>query len=148
MDHYCPAKELVALGASDIYSGHWHVAGEYKIDGIPVTCTGSMQPMTHAEDPKDLMYITLSLEEYETSNPKLFKDKYVRVIAEDGQEVEMPEDCLGFKIKRVSTSGEEIDETVEIEDFKVSDIIDANLKKHEVPEDVGLFIKDRIDAND
>jgi DNA repair exonuclease SbcCD nuclease subunit len=89
-DHLCPASRLHDLGANKIYSGHWHIAGLYSVSNITVVCTGSMQPMTHAEDPKGEMYVTLTKEEYEGRDPKDFVNHYVRVYLEPGEEVSPP----------------------------------------------------------
>lgn len=148
-DHLCPAAKLVEMGCKEIKSGHWHLAGEYDVDGITVTCTGSMQPMTHAEDPDGKLYVTLTLAEYGEIDPAVYKDKYVRVVAAPGEEVVPLQDCLGFKIKRshdetdISDYGE-----VQIDGFKVADVIAKHMKKHEVPEEVGTFIKERLDVDD
>lgn len=145
-DHLCPAQQLIDMGAKKLYSGHWHVAGDYKVDGHTVHCTGSMQPMTHAEDPDGKLYVTMSLSEYEATDPAKLKDKYVRVIAEEGDVVDTLEDCLGFKVQRAASTEE--DQVVEVDDFKVSDVVQKNLDKHQVPAEVATFIKDRIDADD
>jgi hypothetical protein len=136
------------MGAQRLYSGHWHVAGDYRVDGHIVRCTGSMQPMTHAEDPNGRMYVTVTLEEYEEADKAQFKNKYVRVIADVGEEVDELPDCLGFKVLRKANEEEPQEYNVEVEGFKVSDIIEKNLKKHEVPTEVGTFIKERINATD
>ena len=148
MDHYCPAAKLVEMGAKEIYSGHWHVAGDYKVEGHTVHCTGSMQPMTHAEDPDKKMYVTLTLEEYEEMDKAKLKDKYVRVIVEDGDIVDPLEDCLGFKVQKNVKYSEEDYEPVEVDNFDSKEVIKRNLQKHDVPEDVGSFIMERIDVDD
>lgn len=147
-EHLCPAKELAAMGAKEIYSGHWHIAGDYMVDGIKVVCTGSMQPMTHAEDPEGKMYVTMTAEEFEKADHESFKNKYIRVLAEEGVEVDTLTDCLGFKVQRLTPKDTEEDRyDVEVGEFKVSDIITRNLNKHEVPAEVATFIKERIDAD-
>ena len=146
MDHFCPANKLVELGAKEIHSGHWHVAGEYKVEGHTVHCTGSMQPMTHAEDPDGRMYVTMTAEEDEETDKAKLKDKYVRVLADDSDVVEPLADCLGFKIQK-SVSYEEEYTPVEGDTFDSKEVVKKNLKKHEVPEDVGSFIMERIDVD-
>jgi predicted phosphodiesterase len=146
-DHFCPAQELVAMGAKEIYSGHWHVAGDYVIDGITVHCTGSMQPMTHSEDPDGKMYVTLTLDEYQEADHSTFKNKYVRVILPRGENPDALSDCLGFKF--VWENEEEITpEDVKVEEFKMADVLHKSLTKHEVNAEVSKFIKDRINVND
>ena len=147
MDHYCPAEQLIQMGAKKLYSGHWHVAGDYTVDGHTVHCTGSMQPMTHAEDPSGQMYVTLSLTEYEAADPKTLKDKYVRVEADEDDIVEPLLDCLGFKVKRNKNNSEDVVEDVQVDSFNAKEIVEQNLVKHEVPEDVGNYIKEQIDAD-
>ena len=147
LDHFCPAQELVAMGAETIYSGHWHVAGDYVIEGITVHCTGSMQPMTHAEDPDGNMYVTMTLEEYEDADPETLRNKYVRVIVPAGEEAEPLADCLGFKTMR-EDSPTEPQEAVEVSEFKTSEVVKKAMEKHGVPSEVQLFIKERIDVND
>lgn len=150
-DHMCPAKALTDMGAKEIHSGHWHVAGEYKIEGITVQCTGSMQPMTHAEDPDGEMYVTLPLEEFEEADPLTFKNKYVRVLIKKGEEVDDLPDCLGFKTLTVdaplSLDTDEPQE-VSLDGFKVSDLIERVLKNHDVPEDVASEIREKLDGID
>lgn len=150
MDHICPAPELIEMGAEEIHSGHWHVAGIYKVHGVPVNCTGSMQPMTHAEDPDKKMYVTLTLEEYEETDPDSLKNKYVRVLAPSADEVTVLPDCLGFKVQLVSRV-ESIDDhepQVSMEGFKVSDVVTKQLTKHEVPDSVASEIKEKLNVTD
>lgn len=147
-EHLCPAKELTEMGAKAIYSGHWHIAGDYKVNGVTVHCTGSMQPMTHAEDPSGKMYVTLTLEEYEATDPETLKNKYVRVQLDEADVVEPLSDCLGFKLQRRLKLGENPDEEVQVDSFSAKDIIQKNLFKHDVPQDVSDFIRERINATD
>lgn len=147
-DHMCPAKALTELGVEEIYSGHWHVAGEYKVEGITVHCTGSMQPMTHAEDPDGKLYVTLTLKEYEDADPEKLKNKYVRVLVEDGDEVTKLDDCLGFKLQRVNVDKTGPEPQVSMEGFKMAEVVEKKLKEHEVPDNVRKYIKDMIDVSD
>ena len=138
------------MGAETIYSGHWHVAGDYVIDGVTVHCTGSMQPMTHAEDPEGKLYVTLTLEEYnEIEDLSSLQDKYVRILAPQSETVEFLGDCLGFKIVRQDgTDDPDYGAPVAVEEFKTNDVVDRLLVKHDVPAEVKKFIKERIDADD
>lgn len=147
-DHFCPAQELVAMGAKEIYSGHWHVAGEYVVEGVKVICTGSMQPMTHAEDPDGKMYVTMTLEEYNDADKATLINKYVRVVAPRGEEVESLPDCLGFKTVWEVDDASEYKEDVIVEEFKMSEVLTKSFEKHEVKAEVRKFIKDRINADD
>lgn len=150
-DHICPAKALTEMGAKEIYSGHWHVAGEYKIENVIVQCTGSMQPMTHAEDPDGKMYVTMTLEEYNETDPDTLKDKYVRVQIMKGEEVDDLPDCLGFKTLTLEAQMATDDAgpaEVSLDGFKVSDVVTRHLDEHGVPEDIAAEIRERLNGID
>lgn len=147
MDHYCPAEALIKMGAKTLYSGHWHVAGDYKVEGHTVHCTGSMQPMTHAEDPEGKLYKTMTLEEYEETDKATLKDCYVRVIADETDIVEPLTDCLGFKVQKKAAEYEYDYEPVEVDSFDSKEVVKNAMKKHEVPADVSDFIMERIDVD-
>jgi calcineurin-like phosphoesterase family protein len=141
--HLCPAGKLHENGVTNIYSGHWHLAGSYNVDGVDVTCTGSMQPMTHAEDPEGKMYVTLTAEEYARTDGATLKDRYVRVLCGPGEQVEAPETCLGFKVQKLSEE-QKVEERVTLGDFDIDKILDKHLKKQEVPEEVASEIKEHL----
>lgn len=143
--HLCPAAELKAKGVSRIVSGHWHLADTYTVDSVQVECTGSMQPMTHAEDPEGKMYVTLTPEEYARTDPDTLKDKYVRVRGGDITGIEAPPTCLGFKTEKVSKE-QVVMEKVTLGDFDIQKIIDKNLTKHEVPKDIAKQVKENLGA--
>ena len=143
--HLCPAVELEEHGVKRIISGHWHIAGEYNIAGVTVQCTGSMQPMTHAEDPVGKMYVTLTAEEYQKADPTSFRDKYVRVVGERGRDdISPPETCLGFKIQMKDETEQQEAERVTLGDFDINKILDKHLKSKAVPEDISKEIKEHL----
>src|SRR3546814_20896947 len=78
--HICPTAALKAKFGDGltIYSGHYHLPGEYEVDGHTVVCTGSMEPYSHAEDPSGDLYVTLTLAELEARDD--LHDKCVRVL--------------------------------------------------------------------
>jgi hypothetical protein len=137
--HLCPASELRKHGVQNIYSGHWHLAGDYDVDGVNVKCTGSMQPMTHAEDPEGKMYVTLTYDEYIREDIDL-TDKYVRVIVGAGEDVSPPETCLGFKVQVKEQEPEE-QERVNLGDFDIKKILDQKLTEYNVPDPIQKEIK-------
>lgn len=142
--HLCPAKELTELGITKIYSGHWHLSGVYDVGGFTVICTGSMQPMSHAEDPKGELYVTLSKEEYEKCDPNYLNNRYIRVRTEQGEEVTPPATCLGFKVEYTTTTREV--ERVNLGTFDLNDIINQAFKSFEVPKDAQSFVKGKLNA--
>lgn len=141
--HLCPAKELQEQGVKNIISGHWHLAGDYTVDGVNVLCTGSMQPMTHAEDPEGKMYVTLTPEEYARAKAEDFRDKYIRIRGADVDGIEAPPTCLGFKTERVSKE-QKVEEKVTLGDFDIEKILDKHLKEKSVPKEVASQIKENL----
>ena len=81
--HLAPVADLRhAFGDIPLYSGHYHVPGQYG----EVSCTGSLQPYSHAEDPEGLIYVTMSLADVQAADPAALRYKCVRVILEPGEE--------------------------------------------------------------
>lgn len=135
--HLCPAQALKDLGVEQIYSGHYHVAGLYKVEGHFVNCTGSLQPFTHAEDPEGLIYVTLSLDE--ATDGRDLSDKFVRLELKPGEVI--PEDlevqCL---ITRAAKT--EALEVMPLEDFDWQAIMNEALEG--LTPEVQGFITERI----
>lgn len=59
-DNLIPAAFLKAIGVKMAVTGHDHNKRELVIDGLKVIVTGSLQPYSHAEDPDERIYVTLS----------------------------------------------------------------------------------------
>lgn len=142
--HLCPAVDLKAHGVERIISGHWHVAGDYDVDGVSVWCSGSMQPMTHAEDPEGKMYVTLSAEDYANADGEDFRDKYVRVLVGKGEDISPPPTCLGFKMQTKGSEEQQEAERVSLGEFDIQNILDKHLKAKSVPEDISKEIKEHL----
>lgn len=101
-DHLVPIDELKVMFGPDVglYSGHFHQAGWYG----EVLCTGSMQPITHGEDPDELFYVTRTVEEV-LSDPDQYRNKHVRLLVKPGEEVPAI-DCFSVTSKRVREDAE------------------------------------------
>ncbi len=144
--HLCPARALTERGVETIISGHWHIAGEYVVDGVTVYCTGSMQPMTHAEDPKGELYVTMTKEEYENADPTKLSQKYVRVYVDEGEEVSPPSTCLGFKTESIKKEKEI--ERVNMGTFDMNDILAQAFTSFGVTSEVQKLIKENLNDTD
>lgn len=122
--HMAPTVALKAKFGDDlaIYSGHYHLPGEYQVDGHTVICTGSMEPYSHAEDPTGDLYVTLTLAEIEARDD--LHDKVVRVLLAEGEELPVDVDCLALTAKRAAkeAAGE-----VSLGDFDWSTILAEKL---------------------
>lgn len=135
--HMCPTKELKALGVSEIFSGHYHNAGDYNVAGHLVTCTGSLEPYSHAEDPEGDIYVTLTLAE--AMDGRDLHNKFVRLELEADEIVPEELDCQALTIRRVQAEAQEI---LPQEDFEWQKILDEALNGL-TPEVTG-FIKERL----
>jgi DNA repair exonuclease SbcCD nuclease subunit len=139
--HMCPATALKALGVEEIWSGHYHLAGIYDVNGVLVHCTGSMQPYTHAEDPEGELYVTLTAEEALERDD--LRDKCVRILLEPGEQ--MPQiDCLQLTSKRTVLQVEDADVAVSLDGFDIHAVLGELFIEKEVPETVQTFIKERM----
>lgn len=144
VEHLVPTRALADHGCEVIYGGHYHVAGEYVVDGGTVHCTGSMQPYTHAEDPSGKLYRTVTLAELEEIDPT---DLNLKVILAPGET--MPEvDCLSLiTVREGEFEAVEFNE-VDLGEFKVSVVLEQKFEELQVPAAVQLFIKEKIGAID
>lgn len=122
-DNYIPAARLVDLGIPLAVTGHDHTARELTLAGLPVIVTGSMQPYSHAEDPKGSLYVTVPAEEAKAAlaeNDLAYYDKCLRVVGE--WDDEWP-NCLQFST--MSAGAAEADEAlaeVQVAEFSLNDL--------------------------
>lgn len=135
--HLCPTQELAALGIETIYSGHYHLPGEYKVAGKTVICTGSMQPMSHAEDPEGKIYVTLTLAE--ATDGRDLHDKFVRLLLAPGEVEPEDLDCLSLIRRAAPVESEEVHDDG---DFDWAKIMKDALS--DLTPEVRDFIKERL----
>ena len=136
-----PAAYLKSQGIEHLYGGHWHLAGEYLVDGHVVHCTGSMLPYSHAEDPAGQTYVTLTLEQLEASDPDWLHDKMVRVVAKRGSLI--PDvDCLALTTKWEDEAA--VDLEVIVGSFELTESLGRSFATHSVPSFVQEFIQERL----
>ena len=139
--HVCPTAALKAKFGNElaIYSGHYHLPGEYEVDGHTVVCTGSMEPYSHAEDPDGSLYVTLTLDELEGRDD--LHDKCVRVLLAEGEELPSDLDCLALTAKRAAKEDTEVGE-ITLGDFNWSSILAEKLAP--LTAEVRGFIEERL----
>lgn len=143
--HMAPTAALLKhLGKDiEIYSGHYHIEGDFEVDGVTVHCTGSMQPYTHGEDPNHEIYITFTLDELELTERDL-ANMCVRILLQEGEELPTDLNCLALTAKRVR---DDVDlEDVEMGTFSWQEIIDEALEP--LPPHVQIFITDKLKEYD
>ena len=124
-----PYEELAKI-TNHVFTGHVHKAQEFERDGLHVTVTGSMMPYAHGEDDGET-YVTLTPAEIEGKD---LRDKCVRVLLQEGEEMPEGIDALQVTYKRV-VDGET--ETVEIGEVEIAAF---NMKTlfHDVMREVGV----------
>lgn len=145
-DYMVPAKLIMERfpNCQKIITGHWHLEGDYVVDGVPVACTGSLEPYTHAEDPDGELYVSLTLEQLQARDPADLKDKCVRVFLRDGEELPVGLDCLQLTGKRIADIGADPDTDIveRMGAFDWQAILDEHLKA--VEPYVREFIDERL----
>lgn len=144
-DHMCPVNALVTRGVTKIFSGHMHTPGDYVVDKIAVTCTGSLQPYTHGEDPDKTLYITLTLDELDSINPDDLRYKNVRLILKSGES--LPEvDCLSLISKREAETDELHLEHISMDGVDINVALEQEMELEGVSEQVREFIREKLNA--
>lgn len=143
--HLCPVKILKkGFKVERIYGGHYHTAGIYVVGGEAVTCTGSLEPYSHGEDPDGEIYTTVPLAAVE-ADPAAFKNKCVRIQLAPGETLPDDLDCLAVTRQFISAPDNDgsIPETVATNGFDWDKIVEEELKQIDDPE-VVTIIKDRL----
>lgn len=140
-DHLAPVDRLFsAFGTIPLYSGHFHVAGDYPIQSGVVACTGSLQPYAHDQDPTSSLYITTSLSDALTQPEGYFKDKMVRVILGPGEN--LPDILEAMAVTPLRKSGTDTKVNVSLREFDWQTIFADHIK--DLDPEVQIFIKEKL----
>lgn len=130
--------QALQMITNTVVSGHIHVPYTIVADKLTVHGTGSMQPYSHAEDPKGDVYVTRTVQQIQLAllgNPRAFSDKCLRVVIEKGEEIPENIDCLQLGVKVVSVTEKE-DYQVELGDFNFEQMFKDTFKENEVSEEI------------
>ena len=133
-----PAARLRDLGCSAIYTGHWHIPGDYTVERVPVVCTGSMLPYRRNEDPEGSLYVTVTEDELEGAD---LRNKCVRLVLRKGTEVPNL-DALAVEV--VWEDDQHQDVAAVAADFELSEALIRAFDNNKVPQDTRDFIKERL----
>jgi DNA repair exonuclease SbcCD nuclease subunit len=140
-----PAQALKDAGFVRAYTGHDHKPREIKIDGLPITVVGSMQPYAHGEETDDSLYVTKTLHEV-IKDTAACKDKCLRVLLNPGEVFDIEVDYLQLTIKRLvdneSEEGDELD--VEVGAFDIEALLTKAFAEEGVEDDVALLVRQNI----
>lgn len=124
-----------------IYTGHIHLPSVFERDGVTVNVVGSMQPYSHSEDGKDLLYVTVPAGQ---EVGKDFTNKNLRLLVNPDEPYSPGDiDCLSLITKRVSSveeEGEEPDIEVSYEAFDMRTLFTSCLSEA----NVGSAVADQI----
>lgn len=139
--HMAPVRSLhTKFGQIPLYSGHYHIEGDFVVDGVTVHCTGSMEPYSHGEDPNGERYLTMTLAELEACSEDL-TDKCVRILLAEGEELPTDLDCLALTAKRLRAEDVQLEE-IDTSQFSWKEILEQSLE--DVPQHVREFIDDKM----
>ena len=117
-----------------VITGHYHTPRIFMEGDTPVWVTGSMQPYSHAEDPNNQLYITLSLQEATTAleaDPDKFKNMNLRITLLPTEAPIAEVDCLSLTFKRVSENKDDELE-VNLDSFDLEGIFKSTMAEHNV----------------
>lgn len=143
-DHMLLPYEKLAQITKKVVTGHVHQPQTFERDGLEVVVTGSMQPYSHAEDLTGERYMTLTLEELENIKVDL-RDKCVRLLLRDGEDMPEVPDCLQFTVKRVTSDEVKVEE-VELGNFDLKKIYDEVMQEFGVTEQMATKVWEKVRA--
>ena len=98
-----PTEVFAALKIPVAYTGHIHKRQTIERHGVTVHAVGSMQPYAHGEQAEDdLLYQTLTLEEFNARNPEDFLDVNLRILLKGDEVFDTQLDCLSLVFKHIA----------------------------------------------
>ncbi len=98
-----PTEVFAALKIPVAYTGHIHKGQTIERHGVTVHAVGSMQPYAHGEQAEgDLLYQTLTLEEFNARNPEDFLDVNLRILLKGDEVFDTQLDCLSLVFKHIA----------------------------------------------
>lgn len=138
-EHNIVPLEQLAKITTRVFTGHIHTPEErfYPQHNITLTVTGSMQPYSHAEDPSGDLYMTLTLAQTMQIRPEVIKDRNVRILLTDGEELTEELNCLSVVTKRIAGEvDEEKERNIEVNfgDFDFRNLFQTTMKENGVGE--------------
>jgi len=99
--HVIPTRLLAEKGILRVVNGHDHIARTERRHGVEVIMTGAMQPLSHAEDPDERLYVTRTLGRLEDVH-----DRNLCLLLAEGEVPPDDLDCLSLTIRRVQSVDE------------------------------------------
>ena len=98
-----PTEVFAALKIPTVYTGHIHKRQTIERHVVTVHAVGSMQPYAHGEQAEgDLLYQTLTLDEFNARNPEDFLDVNLRILLKGDEVFDTQLDCLSLVFKHIA----------------------------------------------
>lgn len=101
-------KEILKQVTHTVVTGHIHQAQTIEEDELTIHVTGSLQPVTHGEDPTGEIYVTITVAQYEES-PEKYKDKCLRFLLNPGETLPESLNCMAVTTKKNYGEAEKIE---------------------------------------
>lgn len=134
-----PTEALSVRGVSRAFTGHVHLADQFKRDGVDVTVVGSMVGYAHGEGEP---YITISLEEARTRDD--LRDKCVRIDLQPGEIFDLQIDCLQLQIRTLEEQeAEALD--VGLGEFSLMSVFDETMAEFDLPTPIAGELRSRCE---
>lgn len=132
-----PVEQIKKI-TDQAFTGHVHLPDIRNYDNLELVVVGSMQPYSHSEDPEHQLYVSLTLDMLKNTDPKLLKDKCVRLILAPGEEAPEGLDALQYITKKLDALEDDDDLDVVLEDFDFRIIINNELMQQGVTDSTVL----------
>ena len=137
-----PFSELEARGVKKVINGHEHKPYHGWYGQLEYFGTGSLLPYTHAEDPEEQLFVTLTKEEL-LANPEKYTEHFVRVIGEDLSGLEDFE-CLALQLKKPQNVEAE-DLVLEVASYSTNSLLREIATYRGLPEHRIVVLQDMIE---
>lgn len=139
-----PLAELSEI-TDNVITGHVHRPQKYVYEGrVNVTVVGSMQPYSHAEDVKGERYITVTTNQLRQIEPSTLRNKYVRVMLQEGEETPEIPDCMGFKTVQEAKKPEALEVEVEFKEFNTERLLSECMVELKIRDDIQKLVKGKF----
>ena len=137
-----PFTELEARGVKRVINGHEHKPYQGWYESLEYIGTGSLLPYTHAEDPEQQLFVTLTKEQL-LEQPDKYSEHFVRVLGEDLSGLEDFK-CLALQLKKPQTI-EAQDLVLEVANYSTSSLLREIATQRGLPEHRIVVLQDMIE---
>ena len=137
-----PFTELEARGVKRVINGHEHKPYQGWYGSLEYIGTGSLLPYTHAEDPEQQLFVTLTKEQL-LEQPDKYSEHFVRVLGEDLSGLEDFK-CLALQLKKPQAI-EAQDLVLEVANYSTNSLLREIATQRGLPEHRIVVLQDMIE---